>query len=109
MNENDMLVNMINDHCKIENLLDNLEVNIDKEFREFEKSFIIFKNKLEKHIFIEEKVIFSLYNPKNVSEGYKMLPELIKQHNYMLNTINNFSKFIFNKKKIEGFMNLKIF
>jgi hypothetical protein len=50
------------------------------------KVFDTFEWALEKHIFTEEKAIFSSYNPKNISEGYKMVPELIQQHNEILNS-----------------------
>jgi hemerythrin-like domain-containing protein len=49
--------------------------------------FDTFAWELEKHIFIEEKAIFSSYKPTNIVEGYKMVPELIQQHNDILNRL----------------------
>ena len=51
------------------------------------KVFDTFEWELEKHIFIEEKAIFSSYKPTNIVEGYKMVPELIQQHNEILNRL----------------------
>ncbi len=107
MNENDILPRMIDDHSKIEKLMDDFEKDIDKDYELLKKSFTKFEWKLEKHIFAEEKVIFTNYTPKDVTEGYRMLPELTKQHNYILNQLSNWRKELVNRKKIEGFNKFK--
>ena len=107
MNGNNILTRMIEDHNKIEKLMDELENNIDKSHELLKKSFTKFEWKLEKHIFAEEKVIFTNYNPDDVSEGYKMLPELTKQHNYILNQLSNWRRDIVKNNKIEGFIKFK--
>ena len=73
------------------------------------KSFNKFEWELEKHIFIEEKAIFTSYKPDNVSEGYKMLPELTNQHNFILNTINNWRDYIRKKRNITNIYGFKEF
>lgn len=107
MNEKNILPLMVKDHCKIEKLLDDLEKNIDKDYEIMRKSFNKFEWVLEKHLFTEEKAIFTLYTPNDVSEGYKMLPELTKQHNFIINQLNNWRKDVRNKKKIDGFYEFK--
>jgi hemerythrin superfamily protein len=107
MSENDILPRMIEDHSKIEKLMDEFEGDIDKDYKIMKKSFTKFEWKLEKHIFVEEKVIFTNYNPEDVTEGYRMLPELTKQHNYILNQLSNWRKNINNKEKINGFYKFK--
>lgn len=109
MKENNILPLMVNDHCRLEKLLDDLEKNIDKEQTVMRESFYQFEWELEKHLFTEEKAIFTLYNPEDVSEGYKMLPELIKQHNFIVNKLDNWRKNIRNNKKIDGFYEFKKF
>jgi len=109
MKENNILPLMVNDHCRLEKLLDDLEKNIDKEQTVMRESFYRFEWELEKHLFTEEKAIFTLYNPEDVSEGYKMLPELIKQHNFIVNKLDNWRKNIRNNKKIDGFYEFKKF
>ena len=88
MSENDILPRMIKDHCKIEKLLDQLEESAKKDQSTMMKSFNKLEWELEKHIFVEEKAIFTSYNPEDVTEGYKMLPELTKQHNEILNRLS---------------------
>ena len=89
---------MINDHSKIDKLIDDLEKSTDKDYKTMKKNFHRFEWELEKHIFTEEKAIFTDYDPENVREGYKMLPELTKQHNYIINTLNNWRMDVRNKK-----------
>jgi len=89
---------MTKDHGKIDTLIDRLEEKSKGEFSEMKKAFHNFEWELEKHIFTEEKAIFTDYDPADVSEGYKMLPELTKQHNYIVNTLNNWRTDIRHKK-----------
>lgn len=80
---------MIKDHSKLVNLINNLEEKSKEDFESMKDTFTKFEWELEKHIFIEEKAIFTDYNPDDITEGYKMLPQLTKQHNYIINTLNN--------------------
>jgi hemerythrin superfamily protein len=105
--KSDILPIMIREHCKLESSLDNLELNTRSDFKSMIKSFKNFEWKLEKHIFIEEKIIFTKYNPSDVTEGYKMLPKLTEQHNYILNIINNWREDIRNNKMITGLYDFK--
>ena len=109
MSENDILPIMIKDHCRIEKLLDELEENIENDYSIMKESFNRFEWELEKHLFAEEKAIFTSYNPEDVSDGYKMLPELTKQHNFIVNTLNNWRKNIQGRKKLDGFYEFKKF
>ena len=78
---------MIADHGKIMKLLRDVEKSIGMELVSIMKVFDTFELELEKHIFIEEKAIFSSYSPTNIVEGYKMVPELVQQHNEILNRL----------------------
>jgi len=109
MSENNILDVMINDHRRLEKFLDEFEANIDKEYSLMRESFNKFEWELEKHLFTEEKAIFTLYNPEDVTGGYKMLPELTNQHNFLVNKLDNWRKDIRNNRKIEGFYEFKKF
>jgi hemerythrin superfamily protein len=80
---------MVKDHCKIEDLISNLEEKNKGDFETMKTAFQKFEWELEKHIFTEEKAIFTNYSPDDVTEGYKMLPELTKEHNFIVNKLNN--------------------
>ncbi len=100
---------MTKDHKKIEELLNLLEKESKKDYESMKKAFIIFEWELEKHIFTEEKAIFTSYNPKDVEEGYKMLPQLTEHHNYILNTLNNWRDDIRKRRKITDVQKFKNF
>ena len=92
---------MTADHKKILKLLNDVEKSINIELVSLMKVFDTFEWELEKHIFTEEKAIFSSYNPKNIVEGYKMVPELIQQHNEILNKIRIMRKDLMWKKPVQ--------
>jgi hemerythrin superfamily protein len=83
---------MMKDHGKIVTLLLDVEKSIGMELISTMKVFDTFEWELEKHIFIEEKAVFSSYKPTNIVEGYKMVPELIQQHNDILNRLRAMRK-----------------
>jgi len=87
MHTTSILELMTRDHTKILKLLRDVEKSIGMELVSLMKVFDTFEWDLEKHIFTEEKAIFTSYNPKNILEGYKMVPELIQQHNDILNRV----------------------
>jgi hemerythrin superfamily protein len=100
---------MIKDHKKIEELINELEEKSKMDHESMKKAFNNFEWELEKHIFTEEKAIFTSYNPEYVVEGYKMLPELTKQHNYILNILNNWREDVRKNRKIRDIYSLKEF
>lgn len=81
MKSTQILELMVADHAKILKLLSNVEKNLGKDVPEVLKSYNTFEWELEKHMFTEEKAIFTSYTPTNIFEGYQIVPELMKQHN----------------------------
>jgi len=101
-NENSSILKiMVNDHHRIEHLIDNVEKSLDEDFDVIEKTFDAFEWHLQKHIFAEEKAIFTDYEPEDVSSGYKMLPTLTKQHNDILNRLEIMKRSVQNGKTPE--------
>lgn len=100
---------MVKDHKKIEKLLDDLEEKSNDDFESMLKAFYKFEWQLEKHIFTEEKAIFTKYNPEDIEEGYKMLPEITKQHNIIVNTLDKWRKNVRNRKTINDVYDFKEF
>ena len=78
---------MVKDHGKIMKMLHDVEKSIGMELVSTMKVFDTFEWELEKHMFVEEKAIFTSYNPKNISAGYRMMPQLIQQHNELFNKL----------------------
>jgi hemerythrin superfamily protein len=100
---------MIKDHSKLDNLIKKLDESTKQDFDSMKEAFTKFEWELEKHIFTEEKAIFTSYNPEDVAEGYKMLPELTKQHNYIVNTLNNWREDIRKKRFVTDVYSFKEF
>lgn len=68
-------------HRKIEKLFNDFKSELGK--KDVFEAFNNFKWELEKHLFIEEKAIFTGYSPKNPEE-YKVIPYILKEHNLIL-------------------------
>ena len=78
---------MVRDHGRLIALLNQLEKTLDQEIESVIKAFDSFEWALEKHIFTEEKAIFTSYTPNNVTTGFQMLPNFVKEHNEILNRL----------------------
>jgi len=100
---------MKQDHHAIESLIDTLEESLDGSYDKMKKEFEQFEWKLEKHLFIEEKAIFTFYEPEETVQGFQMLPTLVTQHNYILNELNKMRKDVSNRKSPLGLEELKLF
>jgi hypothetical protein len=75
---------MIKDHAT---LLENLKVVEDKikhGGKQLRKAFHHFEWKLEKHLFVEERAIFTSYYPENIEEDHDIFIGITKQHNAIL-------------------------
>jgi iron-sulfur cluster repair protein YtfE (RIC family) len=80
---------MIKDHLKLIGFLKDLEYQIKHRDKQLEKTFRRFEWNLEKHIFVEERVIFTSYNPKKVDESYDSLIDMSRQHTEILDTLKD--------------------
>ena len=97
---------MLKDHSKIVRLLNEVEKVIGQDSITTMKVFDKFEWELEKHIFTEEKAIFTSYAPTNITEGYAMVPELIKEHNEILNKLRLMRKNLI-KQRTSDFQGFK--
>ena len=104
-----ILTLMKQDHHSIESLIDTLEEHLDGSYDLMRKHFEKFEWKLEKHLFVEEKAIFTFYEPEDTVQGFQMLPTLMTQHNYILNELNKMRKDVANGKTPVGLEELKMF
>lgn len=78
---------MVRDHGKIISLLNNVEKALEQPTVEKMKVFHQLEWTVEKHLFTEEKALFTFYDPENVTAGYKMMPQLIQEHNDITNRL----------------------
>jgi hemerythrin-like domain-containing protein len=87
MKTNAILDLMIKDHGKILALLKKVESSKTKEKDLLKKSFYDFDWNLQKHFFTEERAIFTMYNPEDTTDAFSMIPQLLQEHNEMVNTL----------------------
>jgi len=92
---------MLNDHALMHKLFIEIEKHIDHDIKSLLKSIDEFKWKVEKHYFVEEKTIFIKYEPEDKSEGYSMIPMVIKQHDEILKQLQIFKNSIKKKKDFD--------
>jgi len=87
-NSNTILDLMVGHHVLIEVLLKALRDNLSQGVEVIEKSLSDFQWELEKHIFIEETVIFKLCDDPN-SKNCEIVKNLVKEHDKMLEMLND--------------------
>ena len=75
-------------HCEIERLLDKFKSNIDHDFKVMSETFEEFKRELNTHIVIEEKTIFKFFHPIKDKDYLQVIPDLIKEHDILLEMLN---------------------
>ena len=89
MDDNSILALMIKDHKKVIDLINDIEKKEHFDIDLFSK----FKWQLEKHIFTEEKAIFTSYRLINdAEEESRAFDQLTKEHNVILGLIDSILK-----------------
>lgn len=81
---------MIQDHEIINKLLNSFKekLNSSYDYKELLKSFFSFKWNLEKHFFIEEKIIINEYAAKIKNPQDSEINHILKEHKEMLEILN---------------------
>jgi len=86
---------MMQDHLKINNLIIKIKNTISSSIKDSQYMFIKLKWNLEKHFYIEEKVIFYIYSSSQ-QEEIQNLNKILNEHKDILLLIkkidNNFNK-----------------
>ena len=97
---------MINDHCKIEGLLKSFKISYNKKSKSKIDSFNKLKMELDRHFFIEERVIFTSYNPEGWEE-HRILQNILKEHIAILRMLGGIESQLNNghKPNIQAFEN----
>ena len=92
MNTTAILDLMVKDHARLMQLLKIVESHFGQDIDDLMKSFKTFEWNLEKHFFVEERAIFTAYNPEHIDEGYAVFLDLSKQHSNILEKIQVLKK-----------------
>ena len=92
MKSTEILDLMVRDHNRLMVYLKEVENNLGHDFGFLSNSFNIFQWNLEKHFFVEEKAIFTAYNPDEPDKEYTNFSELMDQHTEILEKIESLRK-----------------
>ena len=83
---------MVRDHNRLTEYLKDVENNLGRDFGFLSNSFNTFQWNLEKHFFVEERAIFSVYNPNEPDKEYNFFSDLMDQHTEILDKIGSLRK-----------------
>jgi len=97
---------MLRDHARIHNLAGEIERRIKTNLEDAEHLFIRLKWSLEKHFFVEEKVIFTVYESSGPVET-EDLNNLLKEHRDILLLVRKIDDSFKNKNIHKLFEELK--
>ncbi len=92
MKSNEILNIIVKDHNRLMNYLKDVKKNLKSDFEVLLKSFNTFERDLEKHFFIEERAIFTSYNPDYIEDGHQLFITLSKQHTNILEKVESLRK-----------------
>ena len=92
MKSNAILDLMLKDHNRLMKYLKDVEKNLKGNFKVLLKSFNTFEWSLEKHFFVEERAIFTAYNPDYIDDAYQLFTNLSKQHTSILEKVESLRK-----------------
>jgi hemerythrin superfamily protein len=89
MEETNILDVMVKDHKRLLKSLNDIENNIKDDYENLLESFNKFEWSIEKHFFVEERAIFSYYNPNKIEESHHLFKDITKQHTQILEHIES--------------------
>ncbi len=89
MKSTEILDVMVKDHNRLMEYLSDVESNQRRDSDLLRRSFNTFQWNLEKHFFVEERAIFTSYNPNKIIEGYEVFLDLSKQHTKILEKVES--------------------
>ena len=101
MESNKLLDILIKDHNRLIKYLKDVKDNLKSDFEVLLKSFNTFEWNLEKHFFVEERAVFTSYNPDFIEDGHELFTSLSKQHTKILVKVETLRKRLRSDRSIE--------
>jgi len=91
---------MLRDHQKIGTLLANLNNGMNKDHQKVLELFHEFIWTLEKHFFIEERIVLTDYNPPD-EKNSAAISNLLREHDHMLKLSRKLEEDLIKNKKVD--------
>lgn len=90
---------LLDNHEKLVDMFYRFKMSIGGNYEKIYELFNEFKWAFEMHVFVEEKMIFTLYHQQN-KEDAEMINTLVRQHHKLLELLGTIENDIVNKKRI---------
>ena len=101
---------MVEEHFLLERLLAKLEEALREGYETSVDLLGEFKREFNRHISVEENAVFKFFNPEEESDYYEVVPKLVKEHNTILEMLNDTENRLATggiKEISEGYSNFK--
>jgi hemerythrin-like domain-containing protein len=79
---------MLEEHRRVRDILDSFEILVKENLNKAKEEFSKFKWALEKHFFVEEKVVF-IISDKLVGDEISYIFDLMQEHGSIIELVNN--------------------
>ncbi len=80
---------MFDSHSRLEDFLKKFKLGLEKDFESVDNDFEKFKEELKNHLHVEEEAIFRFVSPTEDEKYYEVVPDLINEHNILLEMLND--------------------
>ncbi len=94
---------MLKDHLRLLSLLHTFDRTENGDFTAKLTAFDTFKWNAEKHMFTEEKVVFTSFNAEEKKEHYNLFLEISKEHTAILNEMALMYEGLQKRTFVDGF------
>jgi hemerythrin-like domain-containing protein len=91
---------MLKDHCMINRLFEDIRYGIEQQSSLVPKMLEDFKWGLQRHFFIEEKAIFTNFEPKD-EEMSKAVNDVVEEHSMILDELKKVEDMISHKRDVD--------
>jgi hemerythrin-like domain-containing protein len=92
---------MVDSHNRLEGFLEKFKLGVEDNLQSADNDFEKFKEELKSHLSIEEEAIFKLIKPVEEEGYYEVIPDLIEEHNLLLEMLNDLGNKLATDREID--------
>jgi hemerythrin-like domain-containing protein len=92
---------MVDSHNRLEGFLEKFKLGVEDDLQSADNDFEKFKEELKSHLSIEEEAIFKLIKPVEEEGYYEVIPDLIEEHNLLLEMLNDLGNKLATDREID--------
>jgi len=92
---------MVDSHNRLEGFLEKFKLGVEDDLQSADNDFEKFKEELKSHLSVEEEAIFKLIKPVEEEGYYEVIPDLIEEHNLLLEMLNDLGNKLATDREID--------